>query len=99
MFSNAKVEARATYSTCAAPATLAKVPAVTTIGAFFETARRHQGRRAWKHGSREWTWDEAARDVRRVARSLIALGVKLRNLMRARRPGSGVGELAPSASR
>ncbi len=30
---------------------------------------------------------------------LIALGVKLRNLTRARGPGPGVGELAPSASR
>ncbi len=48
---------------------------MTTIGAFFETAGRHPGRLAWKHGRHEWTWEEAARDVRRVARALIALGV------------------------
>ncbi len=60
---------------------------MTTIGSFFETARRHHGRLAWKHGSREWTWDEAARDVRRVARSLIALGVK---------PGQTVAIMGPN---
>jgi long-chain acyl-CoA synthetase len=49
---------------------------VTTIRSFFETARRHPGRLAWKHGSREWTWGEAARDVRRTARALISLGVQ-----------------------
>jgi long-subunit acyl-CoA synthetase (AMP-forming) len=49
---------------------------VTTIGSFFGTARRHPERLAWKHGSREWTWAEAARDVRRVARALLALGVQ-----------------------
>jgi long-chain acyl-CoA synthetase len=49
---------------------------VITIRAFFETARRHPRRLAWKHGAREWTWSEAARDVRRTARALIALGVQ-----------------------
>jgi long-chain acyl-CoA synthetase len=49
---------------------------VTTIGAFFETARRHPDGLAWKHGGREWTWEQATRDVRRSARALIALGVE-----------------------
>jgi long-chain acyl-CoA synthetase len=48
---------------------------VITIRAFFETARRHGSRLAWKHGAREWTWSQAALEVRRVARALIALGV------------------------
>jgi len=48
---------------------------VTTIDAFFDTARRQGSRLAWKHGAREWTWSQAAQDVRRVARALIALGV------------------------
>jgi len=60
---------------------------VTTIGAFFETAGRHPGRLAWKHGRREWTWEEAARDVRRVARALIALGVA---------PGGSVAIVGPN---
>ena len=60
---------------------------MTTIGAFFETAGRHPGRLAWKHGRREWTWDEAARDVRRAARALIALGVA---------PGGSVAIVGPN---
>ncbi|HTO98199.1 MAG TPA: AMP-dependent synthetase/ligase [Myxococcales bacterium] len=47
-----------------------------TIRSFFETARRHPSRLAWKHGAREWTWERAAADVRRAARALIALGVR-----------------------
>ena len=42
---------------------------MTTIGSFFETARRHPAKLAWKHGRREWTWAEAARDVRRTRAS------------------------------
>ena len=49
---------------------------MTTIGSFFQTAGRHPSSLAWKHGGREWTWEQAARDVRRVARALIALGVE-----------------------
>ncbi len=49
---------------------------MTTIGAFFETARRHPSKLAWKHGRREWTWAESARDVRRTARALVALGIQ-----------------------
>ncbi|HET7788484.1 MAG TPA: AMP-dependent synthetase/ligase [Myxococcales bacterium] len=60
---------------------------MTTIQAFFETAARHAGRLAWKHGEREWTWGEAARDVRRTARALIALGVK---------PGDAVAIVGPN---
>jgi long-chain acyl-CoA synthetase len=60
---------------------------VTTIQAFFETAREHASRRCWKHGSREWTWAEAERDVRRVARALIALGI---------RPGDTVAIVGPN---
>jgi long-chain acyl-CoA synthetase len=60
---------------------------VITIRAFFATAGRHPGRLAWKHGSREWTWAQAARDVRRVSRALIALGV---------RPGDAVAIVGPN---
>ncbi len=49
---------------------------MTTIESFFATARRHPQRLAWKHGDRQWTWGQAAEDVRRVARALIALGVR-----------------------
>ena len=49
---------------------------MTAIGSFFQSARRHPWSLAWKHGGREWTWEQAARDVRRVARALIALGVQ-----------------------
>src|SRR5258705_3168209 len=64
-----------------------QIAGVTTIGAFFETAGRHPGRLAWKHGRHEWTWEEAARDVRRVARALIALGVA---------PGGSVAIVGPN---
>src|SRR5438067_1668904 len=47
-----------------------------TVRAFFETARRYPRRLAWKHGTREWSWSDAARDVRRAARALIAFGVQ-----------------------
>ncbi len=49
---------------------------MTTIRSFFETARRNPDRLAWKHGRREWTWDQAAQEVRRVGRALISLGVR-----------------------
>jgi len=49
---------------------------VITVRAFFETARRHPRRLAWKHGAREWSWSDAAREVRCAARALIALGVQ-----------------------
>ncbi|HZX95648.1 MAG TPA: AMP-dependent synthetase/ligase [Myxococcales bacterium] len=60
---------------------------MTTIEAFFETARKRAAGLAWKHGAREWTWQQAARDVRRVARSLVALGVK---------PGEAVAIMGPN---
>jgi len=60
---------------------------VSTIRSFFETARRQGPRLAWKHGAREWTWFQAATDVRRVARALIALGV---------RPGDSVSIVGPN---
>ncbi|HEX9578063.1 MAG TPA: AMP-dependent synthetase/ligase [Myxococcales bacterium] len=49
---------------------------MSTIQAFFETARRLGTRLAWKYGAREYTWSEAAQLVRRTARALLALGVK-----------------------
>src|SRR6267142_6993523 len=49
---------------------------MTTIHAFFETARRLGSRLAWKYGAGEWTWSQAAQLVRRTARALMALGVK-----------------------
>ena len=49
---------------------------MTTISSFFETARRNPDRLAWRHGRREWTWDQAAQEVRRVGRALISLGVQ-----------------------
>jgi long-subunit acyl-CoA synthetase (AMP-forming) len=49
---------------------------MTTIHAFFETARRLGSRMAWKYGTREFTWSEAAQLVRRTARAFMALGVK-----------------------
>lgn len=60
---------------------------MTTVRSFFETARRQPARLAWKHGGREWTWEQAAQDVRRAARALIALGV---------RPGDAVSIVGPN---
>ena len=60
---------------------------MTTIRAFFETARRQPSRLAWKHDGREWTWGQAAADVRRAARALIALGVQ---------PGEAVSIVGPN---
>ena len=60
---------------------------MTTIRSFFETARRNPDRLAWKHGEREWTWEQAAQEVRRVGRALIALGVQ---------PGDAVSIVGPN---
>ena len=49
---------------------------MTTIEAFFAGARRRRDRLCWKFGQREYSWDEAAQLVRRMARALIAVGVK-----------------------
>src|SRR5262245_49637525 len=49
---------------------------MTTIESFFATARRLGPRMAWRHGTREFSWTEAAEKVRATARALIALGVK-----------------------
>jgi long-chain acyl-CoA synthetase len=49
---------------------------MTTIESFFASARRLGGRLCWKFGDREYSWDEAAQIVRRMARALVASGVK-----------------------
>ena len=53
----------------------------STIHAFFETAARQAGAVAvkWRLSPGRWsalTWGEYAREVRRVARALAALGVR-----------------------
>jgi long-chain acyl-CoA synthetase len=61
--------------------------AATTIESFFALARRLGSRMAWKYGDREYSWEEAARLVRRAARALISLGVK---------PGESVSVMGPN---
>jgi long-subunit acyl-CoA synthetase (AMP-forming) len=60
---------------------------MTSIQAFFETAARQGARLCWKHGAREFTWAQAAAEVRRVARALIALGLE---------PGGAVAIVGPN---
>ena len=60
---------------------------MTTIEAFFDQARRHPRRLAWKHRGRGWSREEAAGEVRRMARALISLGVK---------PGQAVAIVGPN---
>src|SRR4051812_18831140 len=60
---------------------------MTTIGSFFETSARLGPRLAWKYGERDISWSEAGRLVRRVAKALIALGVK---------PGEAVNIVGPN---
>src|ERR1041384_1400631 len=49
---------------------------MTTIESFFANARKLGGRLCWKWGEREYSWQEAAQIVRRMARALVAAGVK-----------------------
>jgi long-subunit acyl-CoA synthetase (AMP-forming) len=60
---------------------------MTSIAAFFETAKRLDQRLCWKHGARDISWGEAGRRVRTVARALVALGVK---------PGDAVSIMGPN---
>src|SRR5712692_6499823 len=60
---------------------------MTSIAAFFETAKRLDQRLCWKHGARDISWGEAGRLVRTVARALVALGVK---------PGDAVSIMGPN---
>ena len=49
---------------------------MTTIESFFASAHRLGPKLCWKWGEREYSWEEAAQIVRRMARALIAHGVK-----------------------
>ena len=60
---------------------------MTTIETFFQTAQRLGPRLCWKYGARDYSWSEAAQVLRRVARALIALGVK---------PGDAVSIVGPN---
>src|SRR3954464_2664239 len=81
--------AAATYSTLGPPATSvpARLRPMTTIASFFATAKRLGPRLCWKYGARDYSWSEAAQALRRVARALIALGVK---------PGDAVAIIGPN---
>ena len=60
---------------------------MSTIRCFFDTASRLGPRLAWRHRERTTTWTDAAAQVRRVARALIALGVK---------PGQAISIVGPN---
>jgi long-subunit acyl-CoA synthetase (AMP-forming) len=60
---------------------------MTTIESFFQMARGLGARRCWRYGEREYSWTEAAQIVRRMARALLALGVK---------PGESVNIVGPN---